>query len=78
MKQVQADRRTPLFAIYVDCGGRTARFSNTMDEEAAEVQGVVNSFGVPLLGFYSGVEIAPFHNQNRGLDWTGLLIVLTD
>ena len=31
----------------------------------------------PLLGFYSGVEIAPFGSYSRPLDWTGVLTLLT-
>jgi hypothetical protein len=31
---------------------------------------------VPLLGFYSGVEIAPFGGYSRPLDWTGVLTTL--
>ena len=33
---------------------------------------------MPLLGFYSGVEIAPFMGGSRALDWTGVLIVLSE
>ncbi len=64
------------FALYVDCAGRTAEFSQTLKEEASEIQKVCNEFGVPLLGFYSGVEIAPFWGKSRGLDWTGVLTIL--
>lgn len=31
---------------------------------------------VPLLGFYSGVEIAPLMGKSRGLDWTAVLLIL--
>ena len=27
-----------------------------------------------FLGFYSGVEIAPFDDRARALDWTGVLV----
>ena len=64
------------FALYVDCAGRTAEFSQTLTEEASEIQNVCNEFSVPLLGFYSGVEIAPLLGESRGLDWTGVLIIL--
>jgi hypothetical protein len=66
-----------LFALYIDCAGRTAAFSKTASEEAAEIQMALNRLGCPLLGFYSGVEIAPFFSKSRGLDWTGLLLVAT-
>jgi len=69
--------RKPLFGLYIDCAGRSGGYSNTASEEAAEVQDVFNRYGVPLLGFYSGVEIAPLLRRSRGLDWTGVLLVLT-
>jgi len=78
MSQITADGRKPLFAVYVDCGGRTAEFSHTLTEEATEIQKVLNEYDTPLLGFYSGVEVAPFRGKNCGLDWTGVLVVLTD
>ena len=34
------------------------------------------SDGVPFLGFYSGVEIAPVRGISRPLDWTGVLATL--
>jgi len=38
----------------------------------------LNQYETPLLGFYSGVEIAPFLQKSRGLDWTGVLMVLAE
>ena len=76
MKKITDDGKTPVFGLYIDCAGRTADFSNTETEEAAEVQQVMNRYNTPLLGFYSGVEVAPILGKNRGLDWTGVLMVL--
>jgi small ligand-binding sensory domain FIST len=66
----------PGFALYIDCAGRAAAASGTPTEEAAEVQAVMNREGIPLLGFYSGVEVAPVRGVTRGLDWTGVLLLL--
>lgn len=77
-ERVATDGRRPALALYVDCGGRTALQSLTEREEAAIVQEVASAHGVPLLGFYSGVEIAPVKGRNRGLDWTGVLLVLAE
>jgi len=77
LAQVVEDGRTPALGFYIDCAGRTAQESNTATEEAAEVQEVFRRHDTPLFGFYSGVEIAPFMNGNRGLDWTGVLTVFT-
>jgi hypothetical protein len=76
MEQVIADGRQPVFGLYIDCAGRTAQVSHTITEEAFEVQKVFNQYDTPLLGFYSGVEVAPLLGRSRGLDWTGALLVL--
>jgi small ligand-binding sensory domain FIST len=75
MEQTRADGREALFGMYINCAGRTSTHSNTPIEEASEVQGVFNQHSTPLLGFYSGVEVAPLLQKSRGLDWTGVLIV---
>jgi len=76
MKDIHDDGKTPVFGLYIDCAGRAAEQSNTETEEAAEVQQVMNRYNTPLLGFYSGVEVAPILGKSRGLDWTGVLMVL--
>lgn len=68
----------PVFGLYIDCAGRTAEYSNTLTEEAAEIQKILTREDVPLLGFYSGVEIAPLMGKSRGLDWTGVLLILAE
>ncbi len=78
VRQIQKDQRRPLFGLYIDCAGRTAAYSNTSYEEASEVQKVFKKHGIPLVGFYSGVEICPLMEKSRGLDWTGVLIVFTE
>jgi len=78
MQQIASERKKLAFGLYIDCAGRSAQVSNTETEEAAEVQNVFTCHETPLLGFYSGVEIAPFIGKNRGLDWTAVLIVFTE
>jgi hypothetical protein len=65
-----------LFGLYIDCAGRASARSGAPIEEAEVIcHGLDPS--LPFLGFYSGVEIAPFANQpSRPLDWTGVLAVL--
>ncbi len=74
---IKAENKTPCFAFYIDCAGRASDFCNSLTEEAQEVQKLMNKYSLPLLGFYSGIEIAPFDNRSMGLDWTGVLFVLT-
>lgn len=78
MQQITEAGHTPRLALYIDCAGRAAQISDTLSEEAAEIQAVMNQHHVPLLGFYSGVEVAPLLGHSRGLDWTGVLLVLAD
>jgi small ligand-binding sensory domain FIST len=74
MNQRIAGQRS-LLALYIDCAGRASARSGALVEEAELVsQGLDPS--VALLGFYSGVEIAPFGAYSRSLDWTGVLTVL--
>lgn len=78
LKKIKADGRKAKFALYFDCGGRAAAYDNNQHEEAAEVQAQCNDFGVPLLGIYCGVEIAPFLGKSRGLDWSGVFVVFAE
>ncbi|WP_270933792.1 FIST signal transduction protein [Falsiroseomonas oryzae] len=65
-----------LLGLYIDCAGRaSARSGSAVEEAELVVRGLDSS--VPLLGFYSGVEVAPFDGEHsRPLDWTGVLTVL--
>ena len=78
LEEIIANGEKPSFGLYIDCAGRTAVFSDTLTEEASEVQNACNRYDVPLIGFYSGVEIAPLPNRSRGLDWTGVLLILAE
>ena len=65
----------PILGLYIDCAGRASARSGALQEEAELVmQSLDLSF--PLLGFYSGVEVAPFEGYSRPLDWTGVLALL--
>ena len=76
LAQMRAAGGRPRFALYIDCAGRAGAFSRTATEEAAEVQAVMRASGVPMLGFYSGVEVAPVAGRSQGLDWTGVLLLM--
>jgi hypothetical protein len=70
--------RHPFFALYIDCAGRASAFCGSEREEAEEVQRALSQRDVPLLGMFSGVEIAKVGGVPRGLDWTGVLCLFTD
>jgi hypothetical protein len=62
-------------ALYIDCAGRASVRSGAAAEEAELVMNGIDP-SLPLLGFYSGVEIAPFSGgYSRPLDWTGVLTI---
>jgi hypothetical protein len=69
--------RKPFFALYIDCAGRASAYSGTEREEAEEVQKAIGS-KIPLLGMYSGVEIAKVGRDMQALDWTGVLCVFSE
>ncbi len=66
----------PFLGLYIDCAGRASARSGAALEEAGLVMQNLDP-SIPLLGFYSGVEIAPFEGYSRPLDWTGVLTLLT-
>ena len=68
----------PLVRLYIDCAGRARVMSATPVEEAGIVQGELLNDPTPLMGFYSGVEIAPVDHRSRSLDWTGVLTTLVE
>jgi hypothetical protein len=78
MEEIAADGAHPLLAFYMDCAGRAANYSETLEEEADQVILGLKKHQIPMFGFYSGVEVAPFLGKSRGLDWTSVLMVLAD
>jgi signal transduction histidine kinase/ActR/RegA family two-component response regulator len=70
------DGRKPVFGLYIDCAGRCAGYGGMDMEDAVMLQKVVKS-RVPVLGFYTGVEIAPIGGCPRGLDWTGVFCLFS-
>lgn len=68
--------REPLFAFYISCLGRVKRYFGTEKEESEEIQTSIGS-RIPLLGIYSGVEIARVKGKVMPLDWTGVLCIFS-
>lgn len=68
--------RKPVLAMYIDCAGRAAGYGGEEREDAVTVQQTVAD-RVPLLGIYSGVEIASVERRPRGLDWTGVFCLFS-
>lgn len=70
------DGRRPLLAVYADCAGRCSAMSALDAEDADAVRAAVGD--IPLLGFYTGVEIAQVRDTLRPLDWTGVLCIFSE
>lgn len=70
------DGRKPVFALYINCAGRAAGYAGMELEDAVMVQKTVAD-RVPLLGIYTGVEIAAIQGRPRGLDWTGVFCLFS-
>lgn len=70
------DGRRPAFGFFIDCAGRAAGYGGIDLEDAVYVQKAVAG-RVPLLGIYSGVEIAPVLGRPRALDWTGVFCLFS-
>jgi hypothetical protein len=70
------DRR-PFLALYIDCAGRTSAYVGTDREEAEEIQKAVGP-DLPLLGLYSGSEIARVGDGVQRLNHTGVLAIFTE
>lgn len=73
LQQVADDRQSAVAALYFDCAGRIRQGMS----EARLVQQQLAAAKIPMLGIYTGVEIAPIGNQSRSLDWSGVLVILT-
>jgi diguanylate cyclase (GGDEF)-like protein len=68
--------REPIFAMYIDCAGRCAGYGGIDLEDALVLQQAVAD-RVPVLGIYTGVEIASVAGRPRGLDWTGVFCLFS-
>lgn len=75
LNQIQQSGGKPLFALYINCGGHVVQSRPEELAETREIQRQLTAAEIPLLGFYSGVEIAPVQGQARGLDWSGVLTI---
>ena len=72
----QTAGRDTLLWLYFDCAGRASGRSGAETEEAGVLVAGLPAAS-PLLGFYSGVEVAPVAGgPSRSLDWTGVLTSL--
>jgi hypothetical protein len=67
----------PFLALYIDCAGRASNYLGTDTEEAAEIQKAIGH-EVPLLGLYSGSEIARVGDVVQRLNHAGILAIFSE
>ena len=72
----ELDGREPVFAVYLDCAGRCAAYGGHDTEDAMLVQRSVAG-RAPVLGLYTGAEIASIGGRPRGLDRTGVFCLFS-
>lgn len=77
LAEISAAGQTGRLALYFDCGGRMSAISGSDGEEAEIVCKLCTDAGIPFLAIYTGVEIAPLTGASYGLDWSGVLVILT-
>lgn len=70
-------RERAFLALYIDCAGRASAYVGTPGEEAEQIQRAVGA-DLPLLGLYSGSEIARVGNSLRRLNHAGILCVFSE
>lgn len=64
-------------ALYIDCAGRASAYVGSDREEAEEIQAAVGN-ALPLLGVYSGSELARVGGSMRRMNHAGVLTVLSE
>ncbi len=77
LAEIASRGQTGRLALYFDCGGRMSAISGSDGEEAVIVRDLCTAAGIPFLAVYTGVEIAPLQGASYGLDWSGVLVILT-
>ena len=70
------DGREPVFALYFDCAGRCAGYRGADMEDAFVLQEAIAD-RVPLLGIYTGAEIAPVAGRSRAMNRAGVLTLFS-
>lgn len=76
IQRMKSQRARPRVALYIDHSGRAASVAGTPTEEATELATILTREGIALVGFYSGVGIAPLRGVTRGFDWAGVLLLM--
>jgi small ligand-binding sensory domain FIST len=74
--QVHREGRKPVFAMYFNCAGRAASYSDNTDEDMRYVQQAIGG-EFPMMGFYEAGELAKIGGELQVLDWTGIFCLFS-
>lgn len=75
--KVVASQRKPIFALYLNCAGRAAMYSENTEEDAYYVAKAIDE-RFPFLGIYEAGELAVIRNRLEVLDWTGVFCLFSE
>lgn len=77
IENVKQSGRRPIFALYLNCAGRAASYSQNTEEDAHYLQRAIqNEF--PVLGIYEAGEFAKVGGEFQVLDWTGVFCLFSE
>lgn len=76
IERVEGEGRKPVFAMYFNCAGRAASYSDNTDEDMRYVQQAIHN-RFPLMGFYEAGELAKIGDELQVLDWTGIFCLFS-
>ncbi|MBT8218879.1 MAG: FIST C-terminal domain-containing protein [Bacteroidia bacterium] len=77
INEVEARNRKPIFALYLNCAGRAAAYSENSEEDAYYVRKAIKD-RFPLLGIYEAGELAKVNGKLEVLDWTGIFCLFSE
>lgn len=75
--EVEAAGRKPIFAMYLNCAGRAAAYSESTAEDAYAIQQAIDD-RFPLMGIYEAGELAKVNGVLQVLDWTGIFCLFSE
>lgn len=76
INQIKETGRKPVFALYFNCAGRAASYSDNTDEDIRYVQQAIGD-EFPMMGFYEAGELAKIGGELQVLDWTGIFCLFS-
>jgi len=77
ISRIIKQNRKPIFALYLNCAGRAATYSENTEEDTAYISKAIDG-RFPMLGIYEAGELAMVENNLEILDWTGVFCLFSE